>query len=182
MSVREGDKVCFECGGVNEHKDGCSGQSDREFAVLSVDSRDQAISDGVLVDCAQPPFDELNQNAGIKVHVAMTVEAFDAYVHPLGVASSPIATAQHGSTWELAGESAQAFHLPPGQDMKGRYWDIVWMLRLAMLRQRDSSCVLFRLYVVPNGGGKQRLVQLKCVAGPDDEGDVCLTIMFPGQD
>jgi len=51
-----------------------------------------------------------------------------------------------------------------------------------MRSQRDSSCVLFRLYVVPNNGGKQRLVQLKCVAGPDDEGDVCLTIMLPDQD
>src|SRR5579862_6351953 len=114
MRVKEGDKVCFECGGVNEHKDGCSGHRDQEFAVLSVYSRNQAISDGVLVDCTQPPFDELNQNAGIKVHVAMTTEAFDAYVHPLGIASAPIKTAQHGSTWGLTGECEQAPHLPPG--------------------------------------------------------------------
>jgi hypothetical protein len=134
----------------------------------------------VLVDCTQPPFDELNRNAGITVHLAMTAEAFHAYVHPLGPSSSPVKTAQNGNAWEPANKRTE--RLPPGQDMRGRYWDIVWMLRLHMLRERNSSCVLFRLHVVPNSGGRARQVQLKCVAGPDDDGNVCLTIMLPDQD
>jgi hypothetical protein len=182
MPVKEGDKVCVKCGGVNEHRPGCSGEGDLEFEVISYYGRKTAIEDGVLVDCTQPPFDELNRNAGIKVHVAMTAEAFHVCVHPLGTAPPPLKAAQNGTTWQVCAASGDGPHLPPGQDMKGRYFDVVWMLRLAMRRQQDASCVLFRLYVVPNPGGKASLVELKCVAGPDDDGNVCLTIMLPDQD
>lgn len=47
---------------------------------------------------------------------------------------------------------------------------------------RDASCVFFDLRVVPNSGGNPEMAKLKCVAGPDDEGEVCLTIMLPDQD
>src|SRR2546426_9684548 len=129
---KEGDRVCVECGGVNEHRPGCSRQSDQEFSVISVYSRQMAIEDGVLVDCSQSPFDRLNREAGIKVHVAMTAQAFDAYVHPLGTAPSPIRTTQNENAWHLDTRLSEPVRLPPGQDMLGRYWDIVWMLRLAM--------------------------------------------------
>jgi hypothetical protein len=125
MQVREGDKVCLKCGAVNEHRPGCSGESDLELEVISSYGRKTAIEDGVLVDCTQPPFDELNRNAGIKVHVAMTVEAFDAYVHPLGSTSSPIKTARSGATWQIDAAADDGPRLAPGQDMKGRYWDII---------------------------------------------------------
>ncbi len=167
--VSAGDGVCLGCGGVNKHEPGCR-QRNQEFEVISVYGRRQAIEDGVLVDCTQPPFDELNRQAGIKVHVAMTAEAFHTCVHPLGVdAFEPDA-------------SGRDPHLPAGQDMKGRYWDIIWMLRSAMGRQHQDSCLLFQLYVVSNDGGNADLVELKCVAGPDDDGRLCLTIMFPDQD
>jgi hypothetical protein len=182
MPVKEGDKVCVKCGGVNEHRPGCSGENDLEFEVISFYGRKAAIEDGVLVDCTQPPFDELNWNAGIKVHVAMTAEAFHAYVHPLGSTSSPIQTVRNDTTWQVGAASEGNAHLPPGQDMKGRYWDVVSVLGWAMRRHQEDSCVLFRLHVVPNHGGQARLVELKCVAGPDDEGKICLTIMMPDQD
>ncbi|HEY6249609.1 MAG TPA: DUF6573 family protein [Candidatus Angelobacter sp.] len=120
----------------------------------------------------------INREVGIKVHVAMTVEAFHSYVHPVG-GCFPVKANQQGDTWELCQQSA---HLPPGQTMVGRYWDIVWMLRLAMQGQRDKSCVFFDLHVLPNSGGNPEMARLKCVAGPDDEGEVCLTIMLPDQD
>jgi hypothetical protein len=73
--------------------------------------------------------------------------------------------------------------LPSGQGLKGRYWDVVWTLRAALYASRDDiACVGFQLLVVPNEGGNAKLVELKCVAGPDDEGDLCLTIMLPEQD
>ena len=178
MPVREGDRVCLQCGGVNGHNPGCSAGSDQVFKVISAYSRAQAIEDGVLVDCTQPPFDELNRNVGIKVHVAMTVEAFHSYVHPVG-GCFPVKTTQQGNDWQLGQHSPQ---LPPGQTITGRYWDIVWMLRFAMRNQLEESCVFFDLRVVPNEGGNPKLAKLKCVAGPDDEGDVCLTIMLPDQD
>jgi hypothetical protein len=178
MPVREGDKVCLQCGGINGHNPDCSAGSDQVFEVISTYSRAQAIEDGVLVDCGQPPFNELNRRAGIKVHVAMTVEVFHSYVHPVG-GCFPVKTTQQGDCWELPQQSS---HLPPGQTITGRYWDIVWMLRLAMRHQLEESCVFFDVHVVPNSGGNPETAKLKCVVGPDDEGDVCLTIMLPDQD
>jgi hypothetical protein len=179
MRVREGDKVCLKCGGINGHIDGCSADNDLVLEVVSTYSRAQAIEDGVLVDCSEAPFDELNRAAGIKVHVAMTIEAFDAYVYPVGVIRSPIKPVPRGSQWELSPESEK---LPPGQSMVGRYWDIVWMLRFAMRGKENASCVAFELHVVPHRGGRAEIAKLKCVAGPADDGDLCLTIMLPDQD
>jgi hypothetical protein len=180
--VSTGDVVCLECDGINEHKPGCSSQEDQEFTVLSVYSRKQAVDDGVLVDCAQPPFDELNRQAGIKVHLAMTAEAFHGCVYPLGVSEFPIRTEQMANRWQMK-SSRPYSKLPSGQGLKGRYWDVVWTLRAALYASRDDiACVGFQLLVVPNEGGNAKLVELKCVAGPDDEGDLCLTIMLPEQD
>lgn len=125
MLIQEGDRVCLKCGGVNGHEAGCSGERDQEFEVISAYGRKQAIEDGVLVDCTQPPLDALNRDAGIKVHVAMTAEAFDAYVHPLGSAPRPIKTTHDDNSWELTAWSTHCPQLPRGQDMAGRYWDIV---------------------------------------------------------
>lgn len=180
MPVNKGDKICLQCGGVKRHEPDCSAGDDQMFEVISAYSRHQAILDGVLVDSTQPPFDELNRNAGIRVHVAMTAEAFHAYVHPIGTAAPPITMFQNGNGWSV--KSEHAAHLPSGQDMMGRYWDVIFMLRLAMQRQEDVSSVNFRLNVVPNGGGRPKLAELKCAAGTDDDGDVCLTIMLPDQD
>ncbi|MGD0265628.1 MAG: DUF6573 family protein [Candidatus Methylomirabilota bacterium] len=52
---------------------------DEEFEVLSVYTRAQAIEDGVLIDVTNLAPD-LVQNAGIKLHVAMTSEVWDEYV------------------------------------------------------------------------------------------------------
>ena len=182
MRVKEGDKICRECGGVNEHEANCSRQREVWWEVISVYSRAQAIHDGALVDCAQPPFDELNQNVGLRVYVAMPVEAFDANVHPLGNARFPVKIVQRGKIWKPEALPEHAPQFPAGQDMKGRYWDIVWMLRMAMGGRNDERSVLFRFHAVPNSGGSPQLVHLKCVVGPDDEGNPCLTIMLPDQD
>jgi hypothetical protein len=153
-----------------------------QISYIAKYSRAEAIEDGVLIDCTQPPFDELNRNAGLRVHVAMTAEAFASFVHPLGNVSTPLKIVQSGKDWKSESRSERDPQLPPGQDIKGRYWDIVWMLRLAMSGQQNATSVLFRFYSVPNGGGKARLSKLKCGVGPDDEGNPCLTIMLPEQD
>lgn len=170
--VSAGDVVCLKCGGVNRHEPDCR-QRDEEFEVLSAYGRCQAIEDGALIDCTQPPFGELNRQAGITAGVAMTAEAFHICVHPLG-------TSRDSGWIEL--EDADHPQLPAGQDIKGRYWDVISMLRFAIRKQAEASTLLFRLYVVPSNGGNAELVELKCVAGPDDAGEVCLTIMLPDQD
>jgi len=137
--------------------------------LISVYSRAQAIEDGVLVDCTDDPFDELNRNAGLIFYVALTHAVFDRYVK--------------------VPESFQGT-----QDIKGRYWDIVWMFRFAAQRNRSNDIeLLFEFLCLPNGsgdtdnerqaeGGAYRLVQLKAVASAGDRGEPCLTFMLPTED
>ena len=137
--------------------------------LISVYSREQAITDGVLVDCTEDPFDELNRNAGLIFDVAMTRAVFQRYV-----------------------EVPERFQ--GTQDIKGRYWDIVWMYRCAVQRRRrDDTELLFEFLCLPNGegvednenvaaGGVYREVELKAVVGPGDRGEPCITLMLPAED
>ena len=121
--------------------------------VLYSYSRKEAIADGVLVDVsAVAP--ALVQNAGITLPVAMTSEVWAEYVEvPEGVI---------------------------GQDWKGRLWDILYLFQLQARRAKASE-ILFQLYA-RNDNRRPRLVTLKAVCGPDDEGKPCVTIMTPSQD
>jgi hypothetical protein len=138
--------------------------------LISVYSRNQAIEDGVLIDCTDEPFDELNRNAGLLFDVAMTNAVFHRYV-----------------------EVPEQFQ--GSQDVKGRYWDVIWMFRCAASRHKaDGNELFFEFLCLPNGdvgyeenekradGGVYRLVQLKAVVGPGDRGEPCLTVMLPTED
>jgi hypothetical protein len=135
--------------------------------LLSVYSRQQAIEDGTLVDCTQPIFDQLNREAGLKVDVAMTASAFNRYV-------------------------AISDELKATQDLRGRYWDIVWMFRNAALKAHARDELLFQFHCIPNGEGylnnekrglspMHRLVTLKAVCGAGDRGEPCVTFMLPDE-
>src|SRR5947207_14278612 len=82
--------------------------------LLSVYSRREAIEDGTLVDCTQGIFDELSREAGLKFDVAMTAMAFNRYV-------------------------AISDELKGTQDIRGRFWDVVWMFRHAALKASDQA-------------------------------------------
>lgn len=70
----------------------------------------------------------------------------------------------------------------PWQDESGRLWDILWMLRMAIQRQkRDSSTILYKL-LVQNDENPAKEVTLKCICGPGDKGEPVLTIMLPDED
>ena len=98
------------------------------------------------------------QEAGIKFPVFLTRGAFDLCVTvPPGVA---------------------------GQDESGRLFDVVWMLRFAILRSAAGCDRLpFALYV-RNGRHKPRLVKLVAVCGPLDLAGPrpALTVMLPDED
>jgi hypothetical protein len=118
-------------------------------------TRKQAIEDGVLIDVSKVAPD-LVQNAGIKLHVAMTREVWDEYVQvPEGVI---------------------------GQDWKGRLWDILFMFTAQARRAKEASEVLFQLYVQNDPRRRAQPVTLKAVCGPDDAGKPCVTILTPAQD
>jgi hypothetical protein len=127
------------------------------------------MQDGVLIDCTDDPFDELNRNAGLVFDVAMTSAVFQRYV-----------------------EVPERFQ--GSQDIKGRYWDIIWMFRCAASRTNaDGNELLFDFLCLPNGDGYDdnerqadsgvyRLARLKAVASPGDRGEPCLTLMLPSED
>ena len=133
--------------------------------VISCYTRKQAIEDGVLVDVS-----ETAREAGIKFPSALTHAVYEQYV-----VVSP----------ELKGE----------QDESGRLWDILWMFSCAVRGGRiDGEQGSFELIVVKSdrndwqsnekpyeGDRKRRLVKLKAVCGPNDDGTPCVTIMRPDE-
>jgi hypothetical protein len=66
-------------------------------------------------------------------------------------------------------------------DEKGRLWDVLMVLRYAARNSVGRSEVLFQLSL-QMGGNEMEIVTLKAVCGSDDDGEMCLTVMQPGED
>ena len=129
-------------------------------------TRAQAIEDGVLIDVS-----ETAKEAGIKLPTAITAAVFHEYV---------------AVPEELRGM----------QDESGRLWDILWMFSSAVRSGRlNGEQGLFELIVAKpdcgdwhsnekphEGDRKRRLVTLKAVCGPSDDGSPCISIMKPDED
>jgi hypothetical protein len=115
-------------------------------------SRSEAIADGVLMDVS-----EMAREAGFRYPAALTRAVWERYV----VVPDEV----------------------DGQDVDGRLWDILWMLKqaIAMEPQSKKDVMQFRLYV-RNDNRKPKLVTLKSVCGPGDDGEPVLTIMLPSED
>jgi hypothetical protein len=131
-------------------------------------SRAQAIEDGILVDLEKfsfRPHHNVRQEAGIIFPVAMTRTA---YARMIQDEDEP---------------------LPPGQDISGRMWDVLYMFRLAA-RRSDGDRFLFRVSVtnwIERDGKrinrtKQETVTLKAICGPGDDAAPVITIMLPNED
>jgi hypothetical protein len=134
-------------------------------------TRQQALADGVQVDVSTTA-----REAGITFPVFLTRAVWDKYVEvPEGVANGKCGS---------------------HQDEAGRLWDIVWMLRFAILRARPGTeRVPVALYVrnepdacpvgcrpgYPSGA---RLVKLVATCGPLDLDDPqpAITVMLPDED
>ena len=77
--------------------------------------------------------------------------------------------------------------VPPGvtgQDESGRLWDIVWMLRVAILRARPGCDRLPVALYVRNDNRAARLIKLVAVCAPLDIDDPqpSITVMLPDED
>ena len=78
--------------------------------------------------------------------------------------------------------------IPPGvtcQDEAGRLWDVVWMLRFAILRSRTGAWrIPVALYVRNSDTERPRLVKLIATVGPLDIDDPqpAITVMLPDED
>jgi len=124
---------------------------------ISVYTLQQAIEDGVLVDLMQSETAGLVREAGFRFPVAMTTTAFCATV---GEIDKP---------------------LPAGQDLQGRLWDVLGMLKLAIKSSKPGSDrVSFRVDVWD--GKRRNKVNLWSLCGPGDNGGPVITIMLEGED
>ena len=68
----------------------------------------------------------------------------------------------------------------PCQDEAGRLWDVVWMLRHALLTGRGAARP-FKV-LVKNDAGPACVVALKAHCGRGDEGEPVVTVMLPEED
>ena len=81
----------------------------------------------------------------------------------------------------------QCVAVPPGivgQDEAGRLWDVIWMLRFAIIRSQPGTSRLgFALYV-RNDNHRSRLTKLIATAGAVDIDDPApaITVMLPDED
>ena len=112
-----------------------------------------------VADGVQVEVTKTASEAGIKFPVFLTRGVFDAYVAvPPGVS---------------------------GQDEAGRLWDIVWMLRFAILRSRPGvQRIPVALYVRNSNTERPRLIKLVATCGPLDIDDAqpAITVMLPDED
>jgi hypothetical protein len=114
-------------------------------------TRAEAIEDGMLIDVTARA-----REAGIRIPMALTRRVWSEYV-------------------ELNEAAKQV-----GNDIEGRLWDIVWVLR-STRRLPDAGEVLFQLYVVTTRA-RPSLVTLKVHVGPGDDGAPVLTVLTPDED
>ena len=111
-----------------------------------------------VADGVQVEVSKTAREAGIKFPVFLTRTVFDAYVEvPPGVT---------------------------GQDEAGRLWDIVWMLRFAILRSRPGADRIPVALYVRNDNRAARLIKLIATCGPLDLDDPqpAITVMMPDED
>ena len=111
-----------------------------------------------VADGLQIEVTKIAQEAGIRFPVFLTRTVYDSFVTvPEGVA---------------------------GQDEAGRLWDIVHMVRFAILRARPGADRIPAALYVRNDNRSARLVKLIATCGPLDIDDAqpAITIMLPDED
>jgi hypothetical protein len=111
-----------------------------------------------VADGVQVEVTKTAQEAGIRFPVFLTRTVYDAFVT-----------------------------VPPGvtaQDEAGRLWDIVWMLRFAIIRSRPGTDRVPVALYVRNDNVRSRLVKLVATCGPLDIDDPqpAITVQMPDED
>lgn len=122
------------------------------FTTIHTYTRQQALSDGVLVDATA-----MAKEAGFRIPVALTAAAWARCVT---VPPDVECQDEPGRLWDVL--TMLRFTVEPG---KG-----------------DGSELRFRVCVqtLPDSGPE--IVSLKAVCGPDDDGAPCVTVMLPDED
>ena len=124
----------------------------KDAEIISAYTRAQAIEDGFLVDIT-----EFAREAGCNVPVAVTSGVY-LILEP---------------SEELQKE---------GQDLKGRMWDMLWILRIGIRKSQWTDMTVFAPLMIKTSGGKPEPVKMWAKAGPGDEMEMVITIMLEGED
>lgn len=119
-------------------------------------TRAQALADGVLLSAT-----DMGRDCGFRAPLAITAAVWE-----------------HCVAWR---PDPNVSGVAP-QDETGRLCDVVWCARMAANRARDTARVAYTLNCVPPNGANAEPVTLTIVAGPGDDGELVLTIMFPNED
>ena len=128
------------------------------FDIIHTYTRAQCIADGGLVDLRQGELEQLVVDAGIRVPIACTAAVFAQCI-------------------ELTPAAVKACN-----DIKGRLWDVLWMFKCAARGAAGGGDTLyFELYVVRDRVRPTK-TKLKAVIGPGDDGEPCITVLFPEED
>ena len=111
-----------------------------------------------VADGCQVEVSKVAAEAGIRFPVFLTRGVYDAYV-----------TVPEGVT---------------GQDEAGRLWDLVWLLRFAILRTRPGTDRVPVALYIRNDNHRAKLVKLVAVCGPLDVDDPApaITLMLSTED
>ena len=121
--------------------------------VISIYTRAQALQDGCLIDVS-----ELAREAGFKWPIAVTDNLYHSYIVP-----------------------ALAL-IAEGQSITGRLWDVLMVLRHAIRSSKDDTYLRITVLFQMSPGAAPIPIELVSVAGPDDDGSPCLTLMLEGDD
>src|SRR5688572_6853858 len=124
----------------------------KDAEIISAYTRAQAIEDGFLVDIT-----EFAREAGFKAPVAVTSGVF-SILEP---------------SEELQRE---------GQDLKGRMWDMLWILRYEIRKSEGTDTTVFAPLMIKTPGEKPEPVKMWAKMGPGDEMEPVITIMLEGED
>ena len=100
---------------------------------------------------------ETAKEAGIKYPTAVTSAVFEGYVA-----------------------------VPPGveaQDERGRLWDLLWLLRVAISRhpETEGDTLLFTVFI-RNDNTEPKPVKFKAIVHPGDDAEPVITVMLPDED
>lgn len=139
--------------------------------VIHTYTRAEAIEDGVLIVLDE----KVCKEAGITFPVAITNTAYADAIE-----------------WTEDDAKKSAAY----QDLSGRLWDVLWMLRsairggAALKTHIGNDAIIFSLYRMPRPGypgGNARMpvakqIDLKAICHGGDNGEPVITIMMPNED
>jgi len=69
---------------------------------------------------------------------------------------------------------------PPHQDVKGRIWDLLWMMKIRIGGCKNSDRILFT--VLMQSGRKKMQTFKAVIAASDPTGNPAITVMLPEED